>query len=178
MTNSNDDELIARLNAFDLDSLTQVYDLYSNAIYRYAYRLLGNVDQAEECVSETFNRFLLSLQKGKGPRTAVRPYLYRIAHNWITDQFRRTLPTESLPVDFAEEGTSPEQAAILSIENQQLRRILRSLPAKQRQAIVLKFFEGMDNKEIALVLEKRVGAVKALQNRGLKNLKNKLKVKP
>jgi len=52
------------------------------------------------------------------------------------------------------------------------------LPASQRQAIVLKYLEGFDNKEISEVLHKPIGAVKALQNRGLSALRKKLKVKP
>lgn len=178
MTNHNEDELIARLSEFDLTALTHVYDLYSDAIYRYGFRLLGNEDQAEECVSETFNRLLESLHKGRGPKTSVRPYLYRIAHNWITDQFRRTTPTEPLPIEAASPAQSPEQTTMNNLAGQELRRNLKSLPSAQRQALVLKYLEDMDNKEIALAMNRPVGAVKALQNRGLKNLKNRLKVKP
>lgn len=176
MTSDNEETLLTRLYAFDLDALSYVYDLYSEAIYRYGYRLLGSQDKAEECLSETFQRLLESLKKGKGPKKAVRPYLYRIAHNWITDQYRRSLSTEELPEDFPTNTEDPESATSKHFESQRLRKALIELPSTQRQAIVLKFIEGLDNKEIALALNKRVGAVKSLQNRGLKNLKTKLKV--
>ena len=178
MTNQTEEELIDRLSNFDLKALSLVYDLYSDAIYRYGYRLLGNEDLAEECVSETFKRLLESLKKGQGPKTSIHAYLYRIAHNWITDQFRRSFPTESLPEDAASPAKSPEQTALDNLTGQEVRKGLKNLPASQRQALVLKYLEDMDNKEIGRVMNKRVGAVKALQQRGLKNLKNRLKAKP
>lgn len=179
MTNYTEDELISKLNAFDLDAITLVYDLYCDAIYRYGYRLLGNQNQAEECVSETFSRFLNSLQKGQGPKKTIRPYLYRTAHNWITDQYRRPLPyEEGLHENIQSNESNPEQLTIIHIENQLTRNFLKDIPANQRQALVLKYLEGLDNNEIAEALNKPVGAVKALQNRGLEALRKKFKVKP
>jgi len=179
MTNHNEEGLISKLNAFDLDAITQIYDLYNDAIYRYGYRLLGNQNLAEECVSETFSRFLISLQKGQGPKRSIRPYLYRTAHNWITDQYRRPLPNEEeLFEDLHSSDNNPEQLTITDIDTQLTRKLLKELPASQRQAIVLKYLEGFDNKEISEVLHKPIGAVKALQNRGLSALRKKLKVKP
>ncbi len=176
MTSDNEESLLNLLYAFDLDALSYVYDLYSDAIYRYGYRLLGSQEKAEECVSETFQRLLESLKKGKGPKKAVRPYLYRIAHNWITDQYRRPLPTEELPENLPVDTENPEAATSIHLESQRLRKALKELPSAQRQAVVLKFLEGLENKDIAVVLNRRVGAVKSLQNRGLKNLKAILKV--
>ena len=179
MTNHNEEGLISKLNAFDLEAITHVYDLYNEAIYRYGYRLLGNQNLAEECVSETFSRFLNCLQKGQGPKISIRPYLYRTAHNWITDQYRRPLPIEEgLNRNLPSLENNPEHLTITNIENQLTRKFLKDLPASQRQAIVLKYLEGFDNKEIADALNKPIGAVKALQNRGLEALRKKLKVKP
>jgi RNA polymerase sigma-70 factor (ECF subfamily) len=77
---------------FEPEALAAIYDAYSPRIYAYAMRLLGDYDLAEECVAETFTRFLQALYVGRGPRNNLRAYLYRTAHNWITDRFRRQPP--------------------------------------------------------------------------------------
>ncbi len=170
--------LISRLQEFDMSALEWVYDQYNEAIYRYGYRLLGTQDKAEECVAETFSRFLQALKNGKGPKKYVRPYLYRMAHNWITDQYRRAIPEdEGLPENYPSQNNHPEELVIDIIESQKIRTVLRELPENQRQAVVLKYLEGLENQEIATAMNKPVGAVKALQHRGLKTLRKKLEVK-
>ncbi len=86
---ANSQELIIRAKRFDPQALAEIYDSLSPAIYRYALRLLGEQEQAKECMAETFQRFLTALQRGAGPDEFLRAYLYRIAHNWITDYYRR-----------------------------------------------------------------------------------------
>ncbi|NPA31332.1 MAG: sigma-70 family RNA polymerase sigma factor [Chloroflexi bacterium] len=168
--------LLARAREWDTHALAQIYDMYSPRLYRYAMRLLGDEDAAEECVAETFSRFLHALHNGKGPRRALQAYLYRIAHNWITDFYRRR-PEDDLEdhahILFAE-GLSPEELVTQRWQQAQVRAVLRQLTPEQRQVIVLKFLEGWSNAEIAEALEKPVGAVKALQHRALARLRRLL----
>jgi RNA polymerase sigma-70 factor (ECF subfamily) len=169
--------LIAKLKAFDMGAIEWVYDQYNEAIYRYGYRLLGSQEKADECVAETFSRLLQALKKGKGPKKYVRPYLYRTAHNWITDQYRRINPVETeFPDEFQDNEEQLEEKVFSQIENKKIRAILWDLPDNQRQAVVLKYLEGLENAEIAEVLNKPVCAVKALQHRGLQSIRKKLKV--
>ncbi|MCX6025077.1 MAG: hypothetical protein NTY23_02250 [Chloroflexi bacterium] len=55
-----------------------MYDRFSPALYRYAWRLTGNDELAEECVAETFGRYLAPLHAGAGPTQNVWAYLYRV----------------------------------------------------------------------------------------------------
>jgi len=168
-------QLLVRCRSFDLQALAEVYDSYSPALYRYAYRLLGDAGLAEECVAETFRRLLQSLRDQRGPKSYLRAYLYRIAHNWITDTYRRkkTLQVE-LPESFVDIVDSPEQLVDQRICQERLRRALGRLTPDQRQVIVLKFVEDCDNETIAAALNKPVGAVKSLQHRALRSLKRLL----
>jgi RNA polymerase sigma-70 factor (ECF subfamily) len=101
-----------------------------------------------------------------------------MAHNWITDQYRRAIPEdEGLPEYHASQNDHPEDIVIYNIESQEIRNVLRELPENQRQAVVLKFLEGLENQEIAIAMNKPVGAVKALQHRGLQTIRKKLEVK-
>ncbi len=170
--------LLARARAWDMQALEAIYDLYSPMLYRYAMRLLGDQDMAEECVAETFARFLFALRNGKGPKNHLKAYLFRVAHNWITDRFRRDRPGEDLD-DHAyampDPNPDPEAEAHRHLEQERLRQVLFQLTPEQRQVIVLRYLEGWSHKEIAEALGKPVSAVKALQRRALAALRRLLK---
>jgi RNA polymerase sigma-70 factor (ECF subfamily) len=165
----DDTEVLQRARDLDQDTLAEIYTAYSPGIYRYAYRLLGDAHQAEECVSEVFSRFLQALNAGGGPQNTIRPYLYRIAHNWITDLFRRKIPAE-LSYEAEMIGDTQANPALQAVDNdekEQVRRALRVLTPDQRQVVLLKYYEGFTNEEVAEAIQKPVGAVKSLQHRAL-----------
>lgn len=172
---TSEEALLSRAQQFEPEALTEIYDCHSPGIYRYALRLLGNTDLAEECVAETFSRFLLTLRNGKGPKQHLQAYLYRIAHNWVTDQYRRappTLPLESsLPAD---DALSPHQILVQHAEQERVRWALSRLTPEQRQVMVLKFLEEWTNEQVALALGKPIGAVKSLQHRAIATLRRML----
>jgi RNA polymerase sigma-70 factor (ECF subfamily) len=96
-----------------------------------------------------------------------------VAHNWITDQYRRQPPPPlGLPEDLrAEDEAQPEVQTDLHMEQQRVRGALRLLTPDQRQVITLRYFEGWDNEDVAHAMQKPVGAVKALQHRALAALR-------
>ena len=169
----DEEKLLVGARRYDEDALAAIYDKYSPGLYRYAFRHCGDVSKAEDCVAETFRRFLETLGKGGGPRKHLQAYLYRTAHNWITDSYRREPPPEE---EFADklklvEKTGPDESVDAATQNKTIRAALENLTQDQQQVIILKFLEGWSNKEIAESLQKPVGAVKALQSRGLSSLR-------
>jgi RNA polymerase sigma-70 factor (ECF subfamily) len=175
MPKGDEQLLLGKIHEFDPDALATVYDRHSPGLYAYAYRLLGDSAAAEDCVSEVFSRLLKALRQGQGPRDHLQAYLYRIAHNWITDRFRRSPPPE-IPLGEETAGvpdTTGEQAE-RNIRGMQMRAALRRLTEEQRQAVVLRYLEGWDNREVARVMARPVGAVKALQRRGIAALRRML----
>jgi RNA polymerase sigma-70 factor (ECF subfamily) len=161
---------------FDEQALAEVYDRYSPELYRYAWRLLGDEDQAEDCVAETFERFLRALLNGGGPQQNLRAYLYRAAHNWIIDRYRQQ-PAMPLPLreDLHSEGwNDPPQRLDEILARDEVRHALAALTPDQRQVIVLRFLQDLENFEVAQALEKPIGAVKALQHRALASLRRML----
>ena len=176
MTVPNEQNLLRRAKSFDIDALGLIYDTYSPALYRYAFRLLGDKNLAEDCVADTFSRFLKALQSRQGPDNFMKAYLFRIAHNWVTDHYRRQAPAmveldESLP---GSDSEKPELQMDDRFEKQQVRLALRTLTPDQRQVLILKYFEGWQNDEVAAALQRPVGAVKALQHRALETLRKRL----
>lgn len=166
-------ELLCRAREFEVQALAEIYDAYSTSLYGYALRLLGDPTLAEECVAETFTRLLKSLSEGKGPKDHLKAYIFRIAHNWITDHYRRH-PPESLSLDQELDifdGTHLEEQVAIRIQQDQLREALFRLTPDQRQVVMLVFFEGWRKTEVAAALGKPVGAVKSLQHRALNSLR-------
>lgn len=165
--------LLELARRFDEQALSEVYDRYSPELYRYAWRLLGDEDEAEECVAETFERFMRAMQNGGGPQQNLRAYLYRVAHNWVTDRYRQS-PRAPLPLhdDLRSDWhNDPPQLLDESLAREEVRRALGALTPDQRQVIVLRYLQECGNVEIAQALDKPIGAVKALQHRGLDALR-------
>ncbi len=171
---TSEQDLIQRARQFDRQALGEIYDRYSPGLYRYAVRLLRTADLAEDCVAEVFSRFLHALRNGIGPREHLQAYLYRIAHNWITDQWRRQ-PPPTLTLEHAPaEDIDPSHDVSLRSDHDQVRAALAQLTPDQRQVIVLKFLEDWENDEIAAALGKPIGAVKSLQHRAIAALRRVL----
>lgn len=170
-------DLLQRAQRFEGKALAEIYDTYSTELYNYAYRQTGNPTQAEECVAETFKRLLEALSKGKGPRDHIRAYLYRIAHNWITDQYRRQpLPDVSLENQLIADPTpGPSQSAAENLQREKLREALMKLNPNQRQVVLLKYIEGWSAPEIAQALDRPLEAVKGLLHRGIETLRHHLR---
>jgi RNA polymerase sigma-70 factor (ECF subfamily) len=174
----NDSELarLRRARAFDRAALAAIYDDYHQAIYRYIYRQVGEVETARDLTADVFQRLLQAFQQGKGPEQNVRAWLYRTAHNGVVDHYRRQKYRQHLPLqeDLINVSDDPVAQAEGHISAAEVRSALQHLTPDQRQVLVLKFLEEFSNQEIAVVLNKPVGAVKSLQHRALAALQRHL----
>lgn len=166
-------DLLSAAKNWRRDALTEIYDRYNDELYAYAMRRIGNPSLAEECVAETFHRFLDVLRRGKGPERYLRAYLYRTAHNWLIDQHRRGETTSLQESDDHQDKNvkgdlpNPLDATLEKDRTRETRSALEQITPDQRQALTLRFIEGWSLKETARAMERSVGAVKALQHRGL-----------
>ncbi len=129
---------------------------------------------AEDCVADTFSRFLLALKRGGGPRQHLQAYLYRVAHNWVVDHYRRTPPVALEDQKALRSDVDLAQRVEHKLESERVRAALRLLTDEQRQVIVLKYLEELSNQEVANIMGKTVGAVKAMQHRALASLERLL----
>jgi len=173
MDTLSEQALLSGARAFRQAELTEIYQQFSPGLYRYALRLLGDECLAEDCVAETFSRFLKALRGGHGPQDHLQAYLYRIAHIWITDCYRRQPPP---PLELSEtlreaDSSQPENQSEQDSLQAQVRLGLRSLTADQRQVVMLRFIEDWASDEVAAALSKPPTAVRALQFRALNALR-------
>jgi RNA polymerase sigma-70 factor, ECF subfamily len=157
------------------EDLVAIYQNLSPSIYNYALRMLGDADLAEECVAETFSRYLQALKKGGGPKENTKAYLYRVAHNWITDFYRDQKPEETFAnheTDYQEDNLA--STLIDKFEQERVRQALLQLTPEQRQVILLRFYEEWPHEEIGLLIGKSAQATRALQHRAIAGLRRTL----
>ncbi len=159
--------LLERIRRRDHDALAEVHDLYFDRIYQYLNYRLGEPDVAADLASEVFLALIDSLKVGKPPKTSLSGWLYTVARNLAADyikQKQRTVPLmEDLPVDEPSMTDRVHLAYLTPI----LKQALLKLTEEQQDVIALRFGQGLSLAETAQIMEKSVGAVKALQHRAL-----------
>ena len=172
----SDDLLLEQARRCDPQALVDAYDRYAAGVYRYLYRLVGDSWTAEDLTSEVFVRLLRSLHKGRGPRTNLPGWLYRVAHNLAMDWFRQGGEAAALPLEeeWVADGELPPAVVEKRQVRVQLRAALRQLTTDQQQVVLLRFAEGLKIEEVSRLLDKSEGAVKVLQYRAIRRLRKLL----
>ena len=169
----NETAIRERAVALEPAALETIYDEYSGKIYSYIYHRTGDTVLAEDLTGDVFVRALEAISAGRPWNTSLQGWLYRIAHNLIVDHFRRQSKREGPELDerfmAAENPTATFEGLFHS---NQLRVAMRFLTDEQQRVVALKFGEGLSNAEVAEILGKTEGAIKALQHRALASLKN------
>ncbi len=170
--NANDERvLLLHARSMDKQTLAQIYDQFSSPVFRYAYRLLGDEGLAEDCVADTFDRFLTSLARGGGPQDYLQAYLFRMAHNWIVDYYRKQESTKTVELEDGMASTHHTQDLVSTRwEQSHLRKLVLRLPDEQRQVVILRYLEEWPLEKVAETMNKTIGAVKAMQHRALASL--------
>ena len=172
----NDDErrLIERAKQGDLAALGALYNLHVDRIYQYALYRTGDDQTAEDIAAEVFLRAIESIGNYEDQGVPFAAWLYRIAHARVVDFWRSSKRHQTAPLEdplLQEELSSQDDGIDIDfLQHRLLATALRQLTDDQQNVIVLKFRQGLSNAEIAQVLGKTEGAVKALQWRALEAL--------
>lgn len=171
-----DVELLERARGYEAQALAEIYDRYSQSVYRYLYRYVGDAAQAEDLTGEVFLKLLQALDTRRAPREQLQGWLYRVAHNLAMDWFRGggNTATVSLEESWLAGGESPSTTVEKREAQQQVRSALQHLTVDQQQVILLRFGEGLNVSQVATLLSKSDGAVKVLQHRAVKRLRKLL----
>jgi RNA polymerase sigma-70 factor (ECF subfamily) len=164
------------------DAVGWLYERYFDRIYRYIYLKLGDPTEAEDISEQVFLKMIESIDTFQWQGSTFASWLYRIAHNQVVDTLRRQTrrPQVSLePVGdtLPSERDDPHQLAEQSDFRSHLLEAISGLTDLQAQVIMLKFGSSLSNAEVAAILDRTEGAIKALQYSALQSLQKKLLLK-
>ena len=173
-----DERLLNRASRGDEAAFLLLYERHRDAVFRFAYRLLGSTGLAEDITQDCFLSLLRQPQRFDASRASLRTYLLAAARNLSFKQFRNAGKDVAVE-ELAEELRTPEGAEPLSrlLDEElssEVRRAVESLPPLQREALVLFEFEELSLAEIAEVVGADVGTVKARLRRARQRLKRML----
>lgn len=171
------EEALERARAGDGDALADVYRALSGPLLSYLATQVRRREDAEDLVGEVFVAVVRDVARFEGDATGFRAWVYRIATNRAIDHARRVSRRPEAPLAEADERpdpADPEEQAIARAERERVWRAVRGLPEQQRRVIGLRLAAGLTSAEIAAVLGKGLGAVKAIQHRALRNLARSL----
>jgi RNA polymerase sigma-70 factor (ECF subfamily) len=181
---SDESELIRRCLAGDTEAFEPLVERYRQRVWRLAFQLLHDREDAWDCAQEAFVRAFHSLASFRG-QSAFYTWLFRITVNVATDRQRargahaRAFGAERVPEEewkrtTPDPGGGPDQSAAQSEQRERIRQALDALPPKARAIIMLSDVEGLSYREIAEVLDCPIGTVMSRLHNARKRLKGLL----
>ncbi|GCE27051.1 hypothetical protein KDA_25350 [Dictyobacter alpinus] len=166
----SDAALVELVLGGEQDIFATLVERYKDAVQNLAYRMLGNITEAEDVTQETFVRAFTQLVTYK-PAHKFSTWLLSIASHLAIDQLRRrrflALPLEDVPFLewIVDVGVSPEQSALHGEQQDEIQMYLQRLPSKYRAVIVLRYWYDFSYEEIANALKLTPALVKARLHR-------------
>jgi RNA polymerase sigma-70 factor, ECF subfamily len=158
---------------------SELYRTHLRDVYSYAYYRVGNHHDAEDLTEQTFlqaYRHFARAQRESNGRP-LRPWLIRIAHNLAANYYRDRSRRPVTQLEDATVLTAPHGTEQMVEEREEVKEVLAgvsNLPDDRREALIMRFALGMDNREIARALGRSEGATKVLIHRAIRQLQEAL----
>jgi RNA polymerase sigma-70 factor (ECF subfamily) len=174
-----DAELLERIGDGDESALEALYGRYGGACYGLARRILDDVQLAEDVVQQVFT----ALWRGSGydrRRGAVSTWLMSITHHKSVDMLRKEAPrrtrlaSEQALLEVAAAGPGPADETWARLRAERTREALRVLPPEQREVLLLAYYGGYTQREIADLTGLPLGTVKSRTLTALRTLRTTL----
>ena len=158
---------------------TELYKAHLRDVYSYAYYRVGNHHDAEDLTEQTFLQAYRHFDRAQRESDGrpLRPWLIRIAHNLAANFYRDRSRRPQTPIDDTTVLSTMHTTEDLVEGRDELARIIeaiKELPEERREALIMRFALGMDNREIARALGRSEGATKVLIHRAIKQLEESL----
>ena len=166
----------ATLDKTRLDrDFTELYRAHLRDVYSYAYYRVGNHHDAEDLTTQTFLQAYRHFERAQRESHGrpLRPWLIRIAHNLAANHYRDRSRRPQTAIDDSMPLAALHTTEDLVEGRDELERILaavQELPEDRREALIMRFALGMDNREIARALGRTDGATKVLIHRAIRQL--------
>jgi RNA polymerase sigma-70 factor, ECF subfamily len=142
------------------EAMAELYDRYSSIVYSVALRVLGDTGRAEDVMQEVFMQLWRNPAAFDTNRGSLAAWLAVIARNRAIDALRKRRPESNIEDVVVAADIDLESEAARKITVEKVRGVLAGMPAEQRRAIELAFFEGLTHTEVAAKLGEPLGTVK------------------
>jgi len=176
---TTDEVLLSRAGEGDQAAFLELYDRHRQPIFRFAYRLLGEADIAEDVTHDCFLSLIRKPQNFRPERASLRTYLFAAARNLALKHFRNSGRETALDEVKEEPQLPKRQEPLRKLLDEELaaevRRAVGSLPPLQREALILFEYEGLSLNDVAAITGADVGAVKGRLYRARERLKSVLR---
>jgi RNA polymerase sigma-70 factor (ECF subfamily) len=170
-----DELLLQKAGDGDQAAFLELYDRYRQPIFRFAYRLLGEPEIAEDVTHDCFLSLIRKPENFRPERASLKTYLYAAARNLAFKHFRNQGREAGMDEVTEEPQDSPRRGPLRRLLDEELaahvREAVFSLPPLQREALILFEYEGLSLNEVAEITGTDVGAIKARLYRGRASLR-------
>ena len=162
---TTDELLLQRAGQGDQAAFLDLYERYRQPIFRFAYRLLGSVEVAEDVTHDCFLSLIRKPENFRPERASLKTYLFAAARNLALKHFRDQGREAGMDEATEEPQESPRRGPLRRLLDEELAAQVRdavlSLPPLQREALILFEYEGLSLSEVAEIAGTDVGAIKA-----------------
>ena len=174
--------IIRRAVRGDSSAFGSLYDHYQPKIYRFVLIKVSHREEAEDLTHQVFLKAWQRIDSYRDLGFPFSSWLYRIARNQVADHYRSKKHVTSL--EEIDVNVNPEKALVEQtlhdtllekLEIERIKKAIRKLKPLHQDVIIMRFVEDLAIRDTALALEKSEGAVKLLQHRAIKELKDILK---
>jgi RNA polymerase sigma-70 factor (ECF subfamily) len=169
------------IDKVELDrEFSDLYRAHLRDVYSYSYYRIGNHHDAEDLTEQTFLQAYRHFARARAESNGrpLRPWLIRIAHNLAANYHRDRSRRPQTNLEDAAVISAPHGTEQIVEEREEVQAVLAGvagLPEDRREALIMRFAIGMDNREIARALGRSEGATKVLIHRAIKQLEERLK---
>lgn len=167
--------LVIAIEQGDASAAATLVDRYARRLQAFAWRMLGDREEAEDVVQDSFLRLWKHARRWKPGAARFSTWLYQVAANGCRDRLRKRRDHSAEAVDWLVDDTPGGREQLQQAERDAVvQQAVNELPDRQREALLLSHYDGMGNPDIAAVLEVSVEAVESLLARARRRLRDEL----
>jgi RNA polymerase sigma-70 factor (ECF subfamily) len=174
----DEESLVRRAQQHDQEAFAQLYEEYFDKIYRYVALKIGDRMEAEDITQQVFLNAIKAISSFRWRGIPFSAWLFRIAHNQVVDYLRRKTKRPTMPLDesLVASDYDPQLIAGRKLDIERLYSAAGKLTPAQQEVISLRFAGELPIAQVAKIMGKSEGAVKALQHSAIVALRKTLSV--